>query len=348
MAASSGSVLQSNLQETWYQQIQNSNDAKAPDTPAALILLPDDPECPCFKPFLSAASFCNFFDLAKTHRVFFKTVNCGQDVGLIIHNSYRESKQSFSQIYLGAPAMRDGEALVFGKAGERKDCFRSEDAQPEFFQEPYLTPDAYIHLNASHAGLALAAQLAQKTQHTVFAAKGSRVCPLFSVFTPPPGAPQLLCYDNETHEQLTWIFFPDGTEVLLETDPTMKETLLSQKIESLRQIAESGDADAHLCVAQLLAERLREHPESADEIAYRFLAAAERGSAFGQYNLGIAFAQGLYGLPVDLDAAKLWLQRASDQGVRGAKRDLENLSNPKQFKEIRAKANLQEFLNLCK
>jgi len=70
--------------------------------------------------------------------------------------------------------------------------------------------------------------------------------------------------------------------------------------------------------------------KSADQATHWYRAAAERGSAAGQFNLGYALQKGA-GIPRDEDAAAIWYKRAARQGMPEAANNLAMLyANPAQ------------------
>ena len=94
-----------------------------------------------------------------------------------------------------------------------------------------------------------------------------------------------------------------------------EKTDLTQAIYWYQKAANQNDKDAykHLTNAQIkLAGQFYQAKNYKEAISlYRGL--AEQGNPVGQYNLGILYEKGL-GVPTDVEQAKIWFQKAADQG----------------------------------
>lgn len=114
---------------------------------------------------------------------------------------------------------------------------------------------------------------------------------------------------------------------------------LKQAIDLYEKAAEKGCVDAYanigkiyeteqpeLITKKLVKIKLKDASNAAymlweEAIKYHQLA-AEKGSAIGAYNLGIAYNSGLLGLAIDYEEATKWFRRATELGYKRAANDL--------------------------
>lgn len=114
---------------------------------------------------------------------------------------------------------------------------------------------------------------------------------------------------------------------------------LKQAIDLYEKAAEKGCVDAYanigkiyeteqpeLITKKLVKIKLKDASNAAymlweEAIKYHQLA-AEKGSAIGAYNLGIAYNSGLLGLAIDYEEATKWFRRATELGYKRAVNDL--------------------------
>ena len=61
-----------------------------------------------------------------------------------------------------------------------------------------------------------------------------------------------------------------------------------------------------------------------------FRKAAEQGNAYGQYNLGFCYANGV-GIAKDDEEAVKWFRKAADQGLKEAQEALERLESAPKY-----------------
>ena len=96
---------------------------------------------------------------------------------------------------------------------------------------------------------------------------------------------------------------------------------LDKGIYWLEKAAQYGNPDTEnkLGIAYSNKERF-------DDAAEMYKRAAAKGYAWGQYNLGICYANGS-GVPKNKQQAKIWLQRAADQGINEANKALKDLES---------------------
>ncbi|WP_346990413.1 tetratricopeptide repeat protein [Bacteroides caccae] len=114
---------------------------------------------------------------------------------------------------------------------------------------------------------------------------------------------------------------------------------LKLAIEFYEKAAEKGCADAYtnigkiyeteqpeLITQKLVKIKLKDAANAAsilwDEAIKYHQLAAEKGSAMGAYNLGIAYNSGLLGLAIDYEEATKWFRRATELGYKRAVNDL--------------------------
>lgn len=114
---------------------------------------------------------------------------------------------------------------------------------------------------------------------------------------------------------------------------------LKQAIELFEKAAEKGCVDAYanigkiyeteqpeLITKKLVKIKIKDAANAAymlweEAVRYHQLA-AEKGSAIGAYNLGIAYNSGLLGLAIDYEEATKWFRRATELGYKRATNDL--------------------------
>ena len=84
---------------------------------------------------------------------------------------------------------------------------------------------------------------------------------------------------------------------------------VSAEMESLRLLAEQGDAGAQFDLALIYAGL-----GDANMTVYWFTRSAEEGNNFAKTNLGVMYMDGL-GVPQDFERADYWLRIAAEQGM---------------------------------
>ena len=93
--------------------------------------------------------------------------------------------------------------------------------------------------------------------------------------------------------------------------------------ESVKQLAEKGNAEAQLKLAQMYQEG-KGVAQNLQEAFNWSRKAAEQGLAQAQFFLGQMYATGK-GVAKDIKEATKWLQKAADQGLQAAKDEIKKL-----------------------
>jgi TPR repeat protein len=93
--------------------------------------------------------------------------------------------------------------------------------------------------------------------------------------------------------------------------------------ESVKQLAEKGNAEAQLKLAQMYQEG-KGVAQNLQEAVNWSRKAAEQGLAQAQFLLGQMYASGK-GVAKDVKEAAKWLQKAADQGLQAAKDEIKKL-----------------------
>jgi uncharacterized protein len=93
--------------------------------------------------------------------------------------------------------------------------------------------------------------------------------------------------------------------------------------ESVKQLAEKGNAEAQLKLAQMYQEG-KGVAQNLQEAVNWSRKAAEQGVAQAQFLLGQMYASGK-GVAKDVKEAAKWLQKAADQGLQAAKDEMKKL-----------------------
>jgi TPR repeat protein len=94
--------------------------------------------------------------------------------------------------------------------------------------------------------------------------------------------------------------------------------------ESVKQLAEKGNAEAQLKLAQMYQEG-KGVAQNLQEALKWSKKAAEQGLAQAQFFLGQMYATGK-GVAQDVKEATKWIQKAADQGLQAAKDEIKKLS----------------------
>ncbi len=97
----------------------------------------------------------------------------------------------------------------------------------------------------------------------------------------------------------------------------------SGSFESVKQLAEKGNAEAQLKLAQMYQEG-KGVAQNLQEAVNWSRKAAEQGLAQAQFFLGQMYATGK-GVAKDIKEASKWLQKAADQGLQEAKDEIKKL-----------------------
>jgi len=107
---------------------------------------------------------------------------------------------------------------------------------------------------------------------------------------------------------------PMGAELALQlAQGSLAKKDYANAAESFRMASEQGSTVARSWLNWLYDSGYAEPPKSDDIVAGMLLAAAERGAALAQYNLGLVYWEGR-GVSRDQVAAAGWLKKAADQG----------------------------------
>jgi TPR repeat protein len=101
--------------------------------------------------------------------------------------------------------------------------------------------------------------------------------------------------------------------------------------ESVKQLAEKGNAEAQLKLAQMYQEG-KGIAQNLQEAVKWSRKAAEQGLAQAQFFLGQMYATGK-GVAKDAKEATKWLQKAADQGLQAAKDEIKKLGGSAQEME---------------
>jgi uncharacterized protein len=102
-----------------------------------------------------------------------------------------------------------------------------------------------------------------------------------------------------------------------------KSQPVSGSFESVKQLAEKGNAEAQLKLAQLYQEG-KGVAQNLQEAVNWSRKAAEQGFAQAQFFLGQMYESGK-GVTKDIKEATKWIQKAADQGLQAAKDEIKKL-----------------------
>ncbi len=103
--------------------------------------------------------------------------------------------------------------------------------------------------------------------------------------------------------------------------PTFQVSLAAA-VESCRKLAEKGEAFAQFDLGVAYEQGLGNTAQSNKDAMTQYLAAANQGYVYAQDRLGTVYSKGLLDMPVDYQQAASWYTAAADQGYADAQNSL--------------------------